>query len=147
MKITICGSVAFINEMADLSQQLEALGHEVKFPPLLVVDSNGHETHTSDYYQTKKSTPADDLEFWQNHTHRIRDHFSKVAWSDAILVLNCDKNDTANYIGPNTLMEMGVAFHLNKKIFLFNPVPDIACREEILGMQPVILAADLSMIL
>ena len=30
MKITICGSAAFINEMEDVVEQLKNLGHEVK---------------------------------------------------------------------------------------------------------------------
>ena len=43
-------------------------------------------------------------------------------------------------------MEMGVAFYLHKKIFLLNPIPEISYREEILGMKPIIINGDLSLI-
>ena len=41
MKITLCGSIAFIKEMESVSKQLEALGYEVKFPPMRFTDGNG----------------------------------------------------------------------------------------------------------
>lgn len=139
MKITLCGSTAFIDEMEALSKQLEDLGHEIQMPPVIVTDKDGNQLHTRDYYKMKKSTPFNDPDFWKNHTDRIRAHFDKVAWGDAVLITNYGKNNIPNYIGPNTLMEMGVAFHLHKKIFLLNPVPEIAWQEEILGMRPVVI--------
>ncbi len=146
MKITICGSTAFIDDMESLSKDLESLGHEVKIPPVKVVDKQGNELHTRDYYKMKKSASSDDPEFWENHTHRIRDHFSKVVWSEAILVTNYNKNNIANYIGPNTFLEMGIAFHHGKKIFLLNPIPEISYKEEILGMHPIVINKDLSLL-
>ena len=76
----------------------------------------------------------------------MRKHFDKVAWSDAILVLNYDKNKIEGYVGANTLMEMGLALHLNKRIYLLNPMPEISYKEEILGMKPIIINGDLSKI-
>ncbi len=90
--------------------------------------------------------PINNPEFWNNHTERIRMHFNKVEWSEAVLITNYDKNNIPNYIGPNTLMEMGLAFHLGKTIFLLNPVPETAWKEEILGMRPVIINGDLNLI-
>ena len=143
MKITICGSTAFINEMAEVAEQLKKLGHEVEFPPVKFVDGGGKEWTTVDYYKFKKTEPFNDPEFLNNHTQRIRDHFDKVQWADVILVTNYDKNGTANYIGPNTLMEMGLAFHLNKKIYLLNPIPDTPWKEEMLGMRPIVINENL----
>ncbi len=146
MKITICGSTAFILEMEAVAKQLEALGHEAQFPPVWFTDGGGKKWHTLDYYKFKKTKPFSNPEFLKNHTQRIRDHFGLVEWSDAILVTNYEKNSVADYIGPNTLMEMGLAFHLGKKIYLLNPVPDVAWKEEILGLRPVAINADLSAI-
>jgi len=145
MKITICGSTAFIDEMEAMSKQLELLGHEVKMPPVTLIGFDGKEYHTRDYYKLKKSMPKDNPEFWNNHTQRIKSHFDKVEWAEAVLITNYDKNHISYYIGPNTLMEMGLAFHLNKKIFLLNPVPEIAWKEEILGMRPVVINNDLAL--
>lgn len=74
-------------------------------------------------------------------------HFKKIEWSDAVLVLNYDKNDIANYIGGNTFLEIGIAFYLGKKIYLFNDIPEISYKEEILGMKPVVIFEDLSKII
>jgi predicted RNA-binding protein with PUA domain len=43
-------------------------------------------------------------------------------------------------------MEMGLALFLNKKIFLLNPIPDMPSKEEIIGVNPVILDGDLTKI-
>ena len=118
MKITICGSTAFILEMETLGKTLTSLGHQVKHPPVEFVDDSGKKWHTLDYYAFKKTELFNDPEFVKNHTQRIRDHFDCVQWSDVVLIANYDKNGIGNYIGPNTLMEMGVAFYLNKKIYL-----------------------------
>jgi len=76
----------------------------------------------------------------------IKWYYNSIVNSDAILVLNYDKDDIKNYIGGNTLMEMGFAHVHNKKIFLLNPVPEISYKDEILAMEPVILNGDLSKI-
>ena len=47
-------------------------------------------------------------------------------------------------IGGNTFLEMGLAMHLKKKIYLLNSIPEISCKEEILGMKPVIINNNLS---
>ena len=144
MKITICGSAVFVKEMEAVAGQLEKLGHKVKSMPVKFVDGDGKVWNTLDYDKFKKSLPFDKPEFLNNHHERIREHFDKVEWSDTILVTNYDKNGVANYIGPNTLMEMGVAFHLGKKIYLLNPIPDTPWKEEVLGMRPVVLNGDLN---
>jgi hypothetical protein len=63
------------------------------------------------------------------------------------LILNYEKNGVANYIGGNTLMEMGLACWLNKPIYLMNPVPaDLSYSEEIRGMRPIVIDSDLSLL-
>lgn len=119
MKVTICGSTAFILEMESVAKELEKPGREVKFPPVTFTDSDGKQWHTLDYYKFKKDDASlKTASFLNNHTQRIQDHFDCVEWSDVILVLNYGKNNIANYIGLNTLIEMGLAFYLKKK-FIF----------------------------
>ncbi len=74
----------------------------------------------------------------------IREHFKKIEQSDAILVLNYEKNGVAGYIGGNTFLEMGVAYWLAKKIYLLYPVPEMDYKTEMHAMLPVILGGDLS---
>jgi hypothetical protein len=143
MKITICGSILYVHEMDACKKELEALGHDVQAPPLKVLDNAGNLIDALEHSKIRKA--ADHSEDWmkQRKSELIMDHFKKVEWADAILVFNKDKHEIKNYIGPNTLLEMGVAFYLNKKIYLLNPVPSTSWKEEVLGMMPVVLNGDL----
>lgn len=83
---------------------------------------------------------------WERKKWAMKKHFEKIVWGDAILVLNYAKNNIDGYIGANTLIEMGLALHLDKPIYLLNPIPEISYKEEILGMQPIVIEGDLSKI-
>lgn len=146
MKITICGSIAFIDEMQDAKAQLEKLGHEVKMPPSEIPGEHGNAMSAKDYYMIRKATDTTDGWIWDRKEVAMRNHFNKVVWADAILVLNREKNNIPHYIGANTFLEMGLAFHHQKKIFLLNPIPEIGSKEEILGMRPRIINGNLSLI-
>lgn len=73
----------------------------------------------------------------------IDEHFAKINCSDAILVINEDKNGIANYIGGNTLIEISHAYAQGLDIFLLNPVPVLSYSDEINGMHPIVLNGDL----
>jgi hypothetical protein len=147
MKITICGSIAFYKEMEETKGLLEALGHEVKLPPASFTDDNGKNISASQYYQIRKTSANGEKWVWDRKEMAMKLHFDKVAWSDAIVVLNYSKNNIAGYVGANTLMEMGLAMHLNKKIYLLNSIPEISYKEEILGMKPTVINGDLNKII
>jgi len=138
MKVTICGSIAFIDEMQAVKQELEALGHEVRMPPTEVADGDGNALPVMEFYKIRKGGPSDSW-VWDEKEVAIKRHFKKIEWCDAILVLNHDKNDINGYVGANTLMEMGLALHLGKRIFMVKGIPEISYKEEILGMKPIII--------
>ena len=145
MKITICLSIKFYQEMLDIKKRLEEMGHGVLVPPHEVPDENGKMMPVMEYYKIRKEQDEDWI--WQLKKQAMNDHFKKVNQADAILVFNLDKNNVKNYIGANTLLEMGLAFWLNKPIFLFNPIPEeLGYAEEIKGMQPVVICGDLGQI-
>jgi hypothetical protein len=146
MKITICGSIAFHDEMTKVMNELLAMGHEVKIPPFEIMGDDGKMMPIKDYYNLRKATTTDHSWVWDRKAEAITAHYDKVAWSDVILVLNYDKNGIVGYVGGNTLMEMGVAFFLKKNIFMYNPIPEISYKEEILGMKPILIGGDLKMI-
>lgn len=146
MKIAICGSIAFIDEMQDAKTHLEQLGHKVKTPPSEILNEHGNVMTAKDYYQIRKATDMTEGWIWDRKEEAMRNHFNKVVWADAILVLNHEKNNIPHYIGANTLLEMDIAFHHGKKIFLLNPIPEIASKEEILGMRPTVINGNLSFI-
>ncbi len=150
MTITICSSIKFWPQILEIKKQLEGLGYEVLIPPHEVPNKEGEMIPVEEYYRIRKETAANggnDDWVWERKNQAIRWHNEKINQADAILVLNFDKNGIANYIGGNTLMEMGVACWLKKPIYLYNPIPqEVSYFEEIKGMQPVVINRDLSLI-
>ncbi|MBN2197790.1 hypothetical protein JW698_01165 [Candidatus Wolfebacteria bacterium] len=85
--------------------------------------------------------------YQKNNMDAIREFWNVMQNADAVLVLNFDKNGIKNYIGGNTLMEIGFAHVLNQKIFLYNSIPDIPYyKTEIEAVKPIIINGDLSKI-
>lgn len=145
MKITICGSIAFYDKMEEAKDTLELFGHEVDLPPSKLHDDQGNIISVQDYYALRKSELPEDW-VWERKKWAMKTHFSKVDWSDAILVLNYEKNSIPGYVGANTLMEMGLALHLDKPIYLLHQLPEISYKEELLGMKPIVLDGSLEKI-
>lgn len=143
MKITICGSIAFQDEALALKENLEKLGHKIEIWPSKVKGENGQYIPVQEYYKIRRAADNNEKWVWDRKAEAIMEHFDKVVWADAILVANYDKNDIKGYIGGNTLMEMGLAFFLKKKIYLLNQIPDLSYREEILGLKPILIDGDL----
>ncbi|MBI4084455.1 MAG: hypothetical protein HY431_00975 [Candidatus Levybacteria bacterium] len=139
MKMMICGSMAFAKDMLATKKKLEALGHDSLVPPDI-------EEHIRD------KRLVDNLE--KNFAHAterdvMKRSFQLVAQSDAILVLNLKRKGIDGYIGTSALMEIGLAYYLGKKIFLFNPIPhynDVRWAHEVTIMQPTIIHGDLNKI-
>lgn len=126
----------FHKEMVEYKTKLETLGHTVHIP------SGAYDITKNEAY-----TDNDEEKILIKVEHDvIREHFEYIQKSDAILILNFDKHDTPNYVGGNTFLEMGLAFWLNKKIFLLNPVPQMDYLTEMHAMQPVIINGDLTKI-
>ncbi|MEI7891381.1 MAG: hypothetical protein WCI36_05450 [bacterium] len=145
MKITICGSIAFFDEMLKAKKELEDMGHEVDLPPTEIKNGEGKMIPVAEYYRIRKSENPDAW-VWDAKKVAMLTHFKKEEWADVILVLNIEKNGVAGYVGANTLIEMGLALFLDKPIYLLNDIPEISSKEEIVGMQPIVINGDLTKI-
>jgi hypothetical protein len=140
MKITICGSSTFRKEKVKIYDELIKMGHEPIIHP--------------HYIEAVKKGRTDIMKRVNNGEHaQLKIEYDYIKWyytaivnSDAILVINLLKNEIDNYIGGNVLLEMGFAYVNNKKIFLFNNIPEISYKDEIVAMQPIIIDNDLSKI-
>lgn len=139
MKITICGSIAFIDKMVEIKKELETFGHEVCIPPQERINGDGATITSKEYYTIRHMAGPEEAWVWDVKEKAILEHFEKVAWSDAILVVNYDKNAIPGYIGANTLIEMGLALYLKKRIYLLFQIPELSYTEEIRGMKPIVL--------
>ncbi len=138
--ITICSSVSFYRQAGQIRNQLVEAGYEVLLPDVAekMVASGDYEV---EHYKTWFANPDD----YHKKGELMHGHFDKVVKGDVTLVLNYEKHGQANYIGGNVLMEMGIAFHFKKPIFILNGLPqESPFEEEILGLQTVFLKGDLS---
>ena len=124
MEITIIGSIIFLEKFEEVKDILELKGHKVNLPKKI--------DHIEPIPQDIK------LETMKEFNKSLEN-------SDAVLVLNYIKNDKEGYIGVNTLMEIGMAFNRNKKIFILNKIPDF-CKHELESINCIVLDGNLDII-
>lgn len=111
----------------------------------------GHNAFVTDLHKAmigKTDEEIEKIKLHQKYTmDAIREFWNMMQGADAVLVLNYDKNGIKNYVGGNTLMEIGFAYVLNQKIFMLYPIPEMPyCKTEIEAVKPIILDGDLSKI-
>ena len=139
MKILIVCSKVFYPRIKEIKDKLEEKGIEVFLP------------NTYD-------NPKLEQEMW-NQGSKAHKEFKarmfklseeKIKNVDALLVLNYDKEKDGivykNYIGGATFLELYDAFRLNKKIYMFNDIPEGMLYDEIDGFDPIIINGDLNLI-
>ena len=147
--ITICGSIAFLPEMKNIQSQLEKLNHTVYIPEIKLKDESGSPVTLEEFYVLRnldENKNDSNSWIWDRKNDAILEHFNKIKNSDSILVLNYKKNKIENYIGANTFLEMGIALHLNKQIYLLNNIPNQSNKEELLGLKPILINNNLKLI-
>lgn len=114
--------------MNEIKKQLDALGHQ-SISPLL---ENSDDLHKEVTVEEKEAA--------------IRTHFGNIASADCILIYNPEKKGIQNYIGANTLIEIGLSFYLRKPIYIYNGLPELSYKDEIEAMRPILLNGDLTRI-
>lgn len=140
--ITICSSASFYKNVLEIEKQLKKLGFKVKIPQTAIKMRKSGNFNVEDYKTWFKNK-----EDYKRKTKFMNDHLKKVIQADAILVVNNEKNGIPGYIGGNVLMEMTLAHHLKKKIFIWNEATsDLPIEEEVRGLNPVFIHQDVSQI-
>ena len=148
-KIFIACSKHFYNYIPEIKKKLEYMGYDVILP-------NFYDTPMIEEEIKEKLSKEEHIEFCKKS---FLESQQKAKESDAILVLNFDRikqikiyNDGdltipkkfLNYIGGATLLEMYDAYLNNKKIFVYNDIPDEKtlsgfAHDEIEGMGAKVL--------
>lgn len=138
--IVICSSASFYENLFPIEKSLKKLGYKVILPKIA--------------YKMKrlKNFDVDSIKTWYknpNDYHKkralINEHFRKIIKGDAILVTNFDKKGIRGYIGGNTLMEITIAYHYKKPIFILNEIEkNSLIKEEVFGVNSVFIKGDLS---
>jgi hypothetical protein len=137
MKIVICGSMKFSEEMLDLKLKLNSLGFNQ-----VVVPRN-----TEKYAIKEKQFEVSSESVKNKIDHDlIREYYQEINSADAVLVANYDKNGIKNYVGGNSFLEAAFAHVLNKKLYFLNDIPEMSYSDEMKALRPIILNGDLNQI-
>ena len=138
MIITICSSANFYKHVVDIEAELVALGFDVLVP------HNANEMKKTGDFEPTHRTWLQNPDDYHKKSDYMRRHFDEIEKGDVCLVVNDEKHGKPNYIGGNVLIEMAIAFYLNKSIYIFNGLPEgTPYDEEIIGMNPVVLDGDI----
>jgi hypothetical protein len=135
MKIFIICSKKFYDKIPEIKDTLEKNNHKITLPNCF----KDPETE-SRYRETGREEHAK----WKSNM--FKNSIIEIEKQDAVLVLNFEKDEIKNYIGGATFLEMYDAFKLNKKIFLYNDIPEGILKDEIIGFNPIIINGNLSKI-
>lgn len=117
MKIYVLGSTRFMKEMVEAKNQLQAMGLDGWIHPDYEAFVRGEKqeiivrSYSGEHAAVKRENDY------------LRVHYKHICQSDAVLVVNLEKNGMKNYIGGNALIEMGQAYVNDKVIFLLNDIP------------------------
>ena len=111
-RIVLCGSRKFKDNIINLGKEIENKGYEVIIPKEFLVPMSKKE--------------------------HSKLHFSEIAKeeTDCILVVNENKGEIKNYIGPNSFAEIAMAFFYDKKIFLKNDIYE-PYQDELVGWEVI----------
>jgi hypothetical protein len=142
MRIYVLGSTHFKVRMVECKEELCALGYDGWIHPHYEEFVRGERKEQLSRWMEGDPTELARIKRENNYLH---DHYKHILESDAILVVNEEKNGISNYIGGNVLMEMGQAYVNHKKIFLLNGMPkELSYVAEIETMDPICLNGELS---
>jgi hypothetical protein len=136
MKILIICSKKFYSNIPEIKNSLENMGHDVLLPNCYL------DPGTEDRFRNLGI--KEHADFKRKMFNQSENIISNI---DSVLVLNFNKNGFENYIGGATFLVMYDAFRMNKKIYLYNDIPEGILKDEIIGFSPILIKGDLTKIL
>ena len=117
-KVILCGSMKVKDKIIEVKETLENKGFLVILP--------------EECFKGEKKNIA-------SYTH-----FNRIATIDAyILIVNTEKNNIKNYIGPNSLCEIAFGFYYKRKVYLLNDIYE-PFKDELEGWGVIPLNGDLN---
>lgn len=136
----MCSSANFYKHTNDVAKELAKMGYKIKIP-ITIKKMKKSGNFKAEDYRTWHKNPST----YMRKAYLMKNHFDKIASSDAIFVVNDQKRGIKGYIGANVLMEMGLAFHFKKPIFVLSNVSaDLPVYEEVRAMNCIVVNQDLT---
>lgn len=140
--IVLCASASFYREVLDIEKQLKKLGFKTIVPITARrmkrsgnFDISAHKT----WFKNRND--------YKIKVGLMKGHFKEILKANAILMINLEKNGIQGYIGGNGLLEMGLAYHYKKPIYILNNIKDNhPLAEEIYGLGSIFLNGNMSKI-
>lgn len=133
MKICICCSLSFTDEVTEVARRLEEMGHEVLLPD--GVKRRLIEREDFDPVAAKVEVDT------------IHEHPAKIKAADAVLMCNYEKKGISGYIGANSFCELYIARYFDKRVFALNPLPEQPyIHDEIMAFDITVIDGDLEKI-
>lgn len=138
--IVVCSSADFYEHVVGIADSLVEMG----FVPVIPFTARKMQ-ETGNYDTAPYKTWYQDEQNFDKKAEYMTRHFDEVAVGDAALIVNDEKHGVSGYIGPNVLLEMGLAFYLKKPIYVLNEFDKTMSNyEEVYGMGSIMLEGDLS---
>ncbi len=136
MIIGIIGSMHFSEKMLEIATELKTLGHD----PIL--------SNFVDSLPGKNDAEKEEVKLKQKFEEdAMKRDWDTMKHADALLVVNLERHGIKSYIGGNTLFELAAGYFENKKIYLYNPIPEIEYYQtELEAIRPIILNGNLTKI-
>ena len=139
MKILVICSKKFYSKIPEIKEKLEENNIEVFLP-------NCYDAPDTE----AKMWELGEEEHQKFKSRMYKQSEETISQMDGVLVLNFDKEKNGkidkNYVGGATFLEIYDAFRLNKKIYLYNDIPEGMLYDEIQGLGPVLINGDLEKI-
>lgn len=128
--VLISGSMSLSEQWLKVADELSEMGLKVDHP---IAEEGGF-----DWNNASDEAIAVEKKKYIDH------HLKKILGSRAILLFNAEKKGMPGYIGPNSFLEMGVAYALGVPVYLYEkPNPEQDHYYEVIGLMPTVIDHDL----
>ncbi len=137
-KIFLCASMSFYPKLLEIEAQLKSMGFEVEIPVSAKIMREKNDFVVEHFKGLYSNSQKSDF---------FKENLANIETSDAILVINEEKNGVKGYIGTSVIMEIGIAFYLSKHIYIWNDLEsDAQSKPEIDAFNAIYIQGDLSLI-